>query len=416
MKRAIVPLLLLCALATGTLAEQFDLNVYASKFDTIPVGIIDFTPKNGPAIADGKDRPDETIASDLDFCGKFVVARRPAFDSALFADSGIGIYIDGEYTVSGQSVVIECFLRDASNRELIIGKKYKGEIKFLRSMAHRYSNEIVEMLFGDRGIFESRLLCVKMEGKKKNIAIMDFDGYNFSKLTNNDIINIFPVFADKSTVIWTSYQKGNPDLFRGSIYSGASKIFIASKGIESSADVSSIDGSIAYASSKKGNLDIYVCNPDGTNTRQLTTHYGVDTSPSWSPNGYQIVFTSDRSGTPQIYIMDADGANQKRVSFNSNYADSPVWSPKGDKIAFQSMAENGKFDIWMINTDGSDPVQVSTTGGNNEYPTWSPDGALVAFVNNYGGRSDLFVMKPNGNRVRRITNTGDVKMPDWSDF
>jgi len=80
------------------------------------------------------------------------------------------------------------------------------------------------------------------------------------------------------------------------------------------------------------------------------------------------------------------------------------------------MNENGKFDIWMISPDGSDPVQVSTIPGQNEYPTWSPDGTLLAFVNAQGGRSDLYVMKPNGSRVRRITNTGDVIMPDWSDF
>ncbi|MBN1577466.1 MAG: PD40 domain-containing protein [Chitinispirillaceae bacterium] len=414
MKPTFLPILLAAGYSTFIFAEQFDLEVYASKFDSIPIGVIDFTPKNKNIL--NKDLPGEVIAADLDFCGRFIVVKKPSFDSATFVDSGIGIYIDGEYTVSDKKVVIECFLRDAANRELIIGKKYKGELKFLRSMAHRYSNEIVEMLFGDRGIFESRFLFVRTEGKKKNIAIMDFDGFNQANLTNNTIINIFPVFSDKSTVIWTSYQKGNPDLFRGSIYSGASKLFIYSKGIESSPDVSPIDGTIAYASSKKGNLDIYTCNPDASNTRQLTMHYGVDTSPSWSPNGYQIAFTSDRSGSPQMYVMDADGANQRRVTFNSKYTDSPAWSPKGDRIAYMSMAERGKFDIWMTGPDGSDPAQITSLNGNNEYPTWSPDGALIAFVNSYGGRNDLYVMKPNGSRVRRITSTGDVKMPDWSDF
>ncbi len=414
MKHTFLPIVLVTGCCFSLFAEKFDLEVYASKFDSIPIGVIDFTPKNKNLLT--KDLPGDVIAADLDFCGRFIVSKKKSFDSAAFTDSGIGIYIDGEYSVSDEKTVIECFLRDAANRELIIGKKYKGEIKFLRSMAHRYANEIVEMLFGDQGIFESRLLFVRVEGKKKNIAIMDFDGFNQVKLTNNDFINIFPVFGDKSTVIWTSYQKGTPDLFRGSIYSGASKIFISSKGIESSPDVSPIDGTIAYGSSKKGNLDIYTCNPDASNTRQLTTHYGVDTSPSWSPNGYQIAFTSDRSGNPQIYIMDADGANQRRVTFNSKYADSPAWSPKGDRIAYTSMAENGKFDIWMIGPDGSDPVKITALNGNNEYPTWAPDGSLIAFENGYGGRSDLYVMKPNGSRVHRITSSGDAKMPDWSDF
>lgn len=413
MKHSVLLFILLTGVFTILSAEQFDLEVYASKFDSIPIGVLPFVPKKEPLT---KNLPDEVIASDLDFCGRFLVMKRKEFDSASFADSGIGIYIDGEYTVKNNKVIIECFLRDVATRELIIGKKYKGESKFLRGMAHRYSNEIVEMLFGDRGIFESRMLFVRMSGKKKNIAIMDFDGHNRINLTNNDLINIFPVFGDKSTVIWTSYKQGNPDLFRGSIYSGASKIFVKSKGVESSPDVSPVDGTVAFSSSRKGNLDIYTCNADGSGIRQLTNHYGIDTSPSWSPNGYQICFISNRSGNPQVYIMDADGANQRRITFHSKYTDSPAWSPKGDKIAYMSMSEKGTFDIWMINPDGSEPTRISDMNGNSEYPTWSPDGALVAFVNGYGGRGDLFVMKPNGTRVKRITSSGDLKMPDWSDF
>lgn len=408
-------LLFITALAYAAIqAEQFDLEVYASRFDSIPIGVVDFTPVSGPPVA--QNEPGKVIAGDLDFCGRFLVNSRSVFDSAAFTDSGIGIYIDGQYTVTGNTIVIECFLRDVATRELIIGKKYKGEIKFLRSMAHRYANEIVEMLFGDRGIFESRMLYVRMEGKRKNIGIMDFDGHNAVNLTNNDAVNIFPVFGDASTVIWTSYQHGNPDLYRGSIYSGASKIFIYSKGIESSPDVSPVEGTIAYASSQKGDLDIYTCNPDKSNTRQLTAHYGIDTSPSWSPNGYQIVFTSDRSGNPQLYLMDADGANQHRLTFEGKYADSPAWSPRGDKIAYMAMGENGRFDIWTIAPDGTNAVKITGLNGQNEYPAWSPDGNLIAFINESGGRSDLFVIRPDGTRVRRVTATGDVKMPDWSNF
>ena len=114
--------------------------------------------------------------------------------------------------------------------------------------------------------------------------------------------------------------------------------------------------------------------------------------------------------------MDADGANQRRLTFHGKYADSPAWSPRGDRIAYHSMSENGNFDIWMIGPDGSDPVQITSLAGSNEYPTWSPDGSLIAFVNTTGSRTDICVMKPNGSRVRRITSSGDAKMPDWSDY
>jgi TolB protein len=114
--------------------------------------------------------------------------------------------------------------------------------------------------------------------------------------------------------------------------------------------------------------------------------------------------------------MDAEGGNQRRLTFEGKYADSPAWSPKGDKIAFQMMGENGSFDIYTIAPDGSKLTKVTNMPGNNEYPTWAPDGSLIAFVNTVGGRSDLFVVKHDGSRARGVTSSGDVRMPDWSDF
>ncbi len=409
-------ILLICLfLPAAIFAQQrFDLEVYASRFDSIPIGVVDFVSTNDQQI--DKNLPWEVIAADFDFSGRFSVVKSSVYDSALFADSGIGIYIDGTYTIEDNKITIECHLRDVENRNLIIGKKYSGEMRFIRAMAHRYANEVVEMLFGERGFFESKILFVRTEGARKNVAIMDFDGHNQTPLTNTNVINIFPVFNGKNGVIWTSYQRGKPDLFKGSISTGAHEIFIYNRAMQVSPAVSRIDGMIAFACSRRDVLNIFVSEPDGSNERQLTFHRGIDTSPTWSPNGYQIAFTSDRSGNPQIYIMDADGANQRRITFESRYADAAAWSPRGDKIAYASMGEGGKFDIWTVSPDGTDAFRVTNMAGANEYPTWSPDGRLIAFTSTRGDRSDLYVVRPDGTRLRRVTTTGDVTMPNWSDF
>jgi len=407
-------LFMMCILVPAAVysAERFSLEGYASRFDSIPIGVVNFRSTTGQTIR--QNMPWEVIANNFDFCGKFNVVKSSVFDSTLFAENDVAIYVDGEYTIEGNNITIVCNLRDVATRSLILGKRYSGEVKHIRNMVHRYSNEVVEALFGDKGFFESRILYIRMEGTKRNVAIMDFDGFNRVGVTNNDVINMCPTFVNKSTALWTSYLRGKPDIYRGSISGGKSQLFISGRTLLVSPDVSPIDGSIAYASSQAGKLDIYVCNADGSNPRRLTFGNGVSTSPNWSPNGYQIAFMSDRTGGPQIYIMDAYGANQRRVTFEGRYNAEPAWSPRGDKIAYASVAQGYRFDIWVVSPDGSGAKKLTDMPGSSEYPTWSPDGSLIAFINTQNGRSDLYVIKPDGTRLRRVTTTGDVKMPKWS--
>ncbi|MBD3344803.1 MAG: Tol-Pal system beta propeller repeat protein TolB [Chitinivibrionales bacterium] len=413
MKKVITTVILIVGGISLCYGEMFNLEVYASKFDSIPIAVTKFSPKSGGTI--NKNQPWKVIADDLAFTGKFEVLKINEFDSARIAEKSIGVYIDGEYMVDGNNVTLDCHLRDVTTRELIFGRKYQGEKKFLRSMAHRYANELVDMLMGERGMFETKVVFVRDNGSKKNLFVMDYDGHGVRRITNLNTVNIFPCFLDSSTVLWISFLRGKPDIYKGSISSGNSDIFMYSRFVETSPAVSLIEGNVAYASSKKGNLDIYVCNTDKTNVRQLTFHRAIDTSPTWSPNGYHIAFTSDRSGSPQIYVMDRDGANARRLTFEGRYQDSPAWSPKGDKIAYASL-QKGKFDIWTIEANGSNAVKVSSNAGNNEYPCWAPDGSHIAFVCTRGGKSDIHVVRPDGSDVKKITNTGDAKMPDWLQF
>lgn len=392
-------------------SEKVNLSIYASRFDSIPIGIVDFTNKGSGALAE--NQPWKIIANDFDLSARFHVVARPSFDSAAFASEGVGIYVDGEYAADNETVSFTCFVNDAAKREHLFSKEYRGHSRALRRLSHAFTDEIFDLLFGERGMFQSRVLFVENDAGIKNVAIMDYDGFNRRLITRGKVLNLFPAFVDSLTMVWSSYLRGKPDIYRASLSDGKPTVIAASRGIQVSPAVSRIDGTIAYSSSKNGTMQIYTSNSDGSNTRQLTTGGGVKTAPCWSPNGYQIAFTSDRPGNPQIYVMDADGANQRRLTYKSRYSDSPAWSPKGDRIAFTSMAESGKLDIWTIAPDGSSEAQITAMAGHNEYPAWSPDGSLIGFINRSGGQSDFFLMKPDGSRVRQISSTGTVQMPDW---
>jgi TolB protein len=308
-------------------------------------------------------------------------------------------------------VRVEFRLRDAKSADILAEKKYEGELTQTRTMAHKFADLLVETLFNEKGIYESRMLFVKDEGPKKNIMIMDWDGDAMRQLTVTSTVNVFPSFVDSATFVWTSFIKGHPDIFKGVIGGRGGSMF-TSRAIESSPSYSPITGKVAFTSSRDGNMEIYTCDLDGGNLTRLTKTMSIETSPCWSPNGYQIAFTSDRIGAPRIFVMDADGTNVHQLAFEGGYQDSPAWSPKGDKIAYQCLT-GGRFEIWTANVDGSGLFQVTTCPGNNEYPAWAADGNHIAFSSKRGGSSDIYGICADGRRLTRLTNTGNAKMPDW---
>ena len=413
MKFARSLLLVIVLLGTAS-AERVSLESFASGLDTVPIAILPFRSTDGSVIND--DLPWQVVGDDLNFSGRFAVTRTDHVDTALFREKGIAIYIDGEYSTVNGVVSLDCYVHDATTQDLLMGKKFKGEPKVLRSMSHRFSNQIVETLFGDKGIFETRVVFVKYENGRKNLWLADFDGRSQRQITNTNTVNVFPAFVDSGTIIWTSFLRGKPDLYKGSLGGGKSQIFIFSRYVQTSPSVSSVVGKISFGSSKSGNMEIYTCNFDGSDQNQITYTKSINTSPCWSPNGYQIAFTSDRSGQPQIYVMDADGSNVHRVTFEGRYQDSPAWSPKGDLIAYSSLGPAGKFEICVVKPDGTGSRLLTSNPGNNAYPAWSSDGRHIMFASSWGGKSDLWVVRADGGGLRRITNSGNAEMPDWSHF
>jgi Tol biopolymer transport system component len=72
--------------------------------------------------------------------------------------------------------------------------------------------------------------------------------------------------------------------------------------------------------------------------------------------------------------------------------------------------------IFTVNPDGSDCRQIRASG---ECPRWSPDGSWIAFVENTednGWLPSVFVMRADGQQLRRLTFHHDVSAtpPTWS--
>lgn len=342
--------------------------------------------------------------------------RPGSFDFAPWDARGTEFLVKTGITLSGSNVTLECRLFDVVQRRELTAKRFTGSRKDLRRISHTFSDEILRAVTGERGPFTSKVAYVCAQGGGKEICLMDYDGHNMLRLTSSGSINLYPSFAPSGReLLFTSYKKGTPDLFRRDIQSGAEARVASSRGLNAYGSYSPDGSRIALTQSKDGNSEIYLISKEGKQLARLTDNRAIDITPSWSPDGRRIAFVSDRLGKPQVFVMDADGRNVRRLTTSGAYNVSPRWSPKGDRIAY-SRQEGGGFQIYAIRPDGSEDTRL-TSEGSNEHPSWSPDGRFITFSSNRAGKSSLFVMRADGTGQTRVSRgQGSDSNPAWSPF
>ena len=366
-------------------------------------------PANGAASVRDAD---EVLAADLQSSAVFAVNRAWAPASAVPEPQFI---TTGQWSVSGSQARLHGELRDFPARRAILVQDYSGPVGEWRRLLHRFSDDCVQQITGERGVADTRIAFVVREGRDKELWVMDADGHGARALTGDRSIAQSPAWSPEgSLLLFTSWRGNNgpgiwvmsPDQRKPFLVSGR-------PGLNISASYSPDGQHVVCTLSIDGNAEVYALDARGGSPRRLTNHRGIDTSPAWSPTGREIAFTSDRSGTPQLYLMDADGGSARRLTFDVDYTDSPAWSPKGDRLAFVSRVGGG-FDVWTCRADGTGG-KPEVTGGNNENPRWSADGRHLVFASNRDGGYGLWVTDLDGALPRKLDTGGRRALsPAWS--
>ncbi len=305
--------------------------------------------------------------------------------------------------------------------ELGAGQRLGGRQSQWRRIAHRISDVIYSRLTGETGYFDSRVAYVAESGPKdariKRLAVMDYDGANHEFLTEGEEIVLAPRFSPTGDeLIFTSYRRGEPEVFVMNLASGESRLLIPNGLGMSFAPRFSPDGrSVVLSLTSAGNTDVHVINLATGARRQLTTSLAIDTAPSFSPDGQNIVFESDRGGRKQLYVVPATGGRPARISRGQGQYGTPVWSPRGDQIAFTKIDRN-RFHIGVMRTDGT-REKLLTESFLDEGPTWSPNGRVLMFFRESRGRDgapSLFSVDLTGRNLRTVDIPGFGSDPAWS--
>jgi TolB protein len=331
----------------------------------------------------------------------------------------------GNASKVGGNLVVQGFLYDTtgSARPEILARQYTDvpSEAAARVIAHRFADAIIGLIGGGPpGIAESKIYFVRQAGPgKKEIWVMDYDGANQHAVTQYGSLSLTPaVSPDGSRLGFTSYFKGNPQVFILSLASMRQLSFINPHGALNTTPAWSPDGAkIAFSSSLTGDPEIYVANEDGRNLRRLTNSPGVDISPQWNPKtGSTIAFVSGRGGIPQVYLMDSDGSNVRRLSGGEGDAVQPCWLPNGQTIAFSWTRgfAPGNYNVFLIDVAGGQLVQLTHGAGRNEHPWFSPDGRQVVFESDRRGGKQIYTMLADGTKIRALTTSGSNSSPVWS--
>ncbi|MBF0228280.1 MAG: Tol-Pal system beta propeller repeat protein TolB [Desulfamplus sp.] len=423
---------LLCVLAlfpSTVIAQYAYININDPLMRKIPVAIPFFKASTGheQEVSLGKNAVD-IMSSALDFTGYLSVLDKasfienPSIKGITGADInyknwtviGADLLITGGIVEQNGAVRLELRLFDSFKESLLIGKVYTGHKEDIKSMVYRFCAEISLLLTGKMGVFGSKIAFVSTVKGNKEIFTCDFDGGNVSRLTNFNNITMSPAWSsDGNYIAFTSYAKGNPDLYIRDLRTNRDTV-LSKKGLNITP--AWIPGQFALAAtlSFSGDQDIYIISGSGAVKSQLTKSMGIDLSPAFSPDGTQFAFVSKRSGNPQIYIGDTGSGSARRLTFQGNYNTSPAWSPDGDKIAYVGIVKNS-INIYVIGVNGGGPTQLTSGQGDNEDPSWSPDGNLIAFSSTRQGASRIFVMTSTGSDQRPLfTFGGSQTDPTWS--
>ncbi|WP_299535401.1 TolB family protein [Ulvibacterium sp.] len=269
----------------------------------------------------------------------------------------------------------------------------------------------------------SKILFTSTRDGNAEVYVMDFDGSNPTRLTNNQAYDGDATWSpDGSQIAFSSNRDGNLEIYIMDA-DGSNVKRITNNPGEDNSPTWSPDGSmIAFNTSRfgGGSSEILRRNIEagetwGLNPTRLTfakdTHSAkANNFISWSPDGLQIAFESDRDrDDPEIYLVNAvDGTNMQRLTFTRALDEVPSWSPDSEQIIYSTDSDgepqNGNYEIYSMNRDGSNKTRLTNNEAYDTNPSMSKDRKYIVFESHRDGHPELYRMDSDGSNVVKLTN------------
>lgn len=166
--------------------------------------------------------------------------------------------------------------------------------------------------------------------------------------------------------------------------------------------------SVLFSSNLAGGYEIFELALAGT-LRQLTQH-GRAYAPAVSPDGQQLAFTVRSGEDTALWLSDRDGSSARWLT---GPAWDAAWSPDGAWILHAS-DRDGTIQLWVIRPDGSGLRRVTQLEGLRGRSDWSPDGERIATYAGTSWKREIVSFNPQGGDVRQLSDGGNNLAPSFS--
>ncbi len=329
----------------------------------------------------------QTLQNDLQLSGWFQV--QTSLD-------GGGVALTGSCETKGERLDVRLRVAGWPAGPVYLERGWTGTPAEARRLAHAVADDIVWAVRKVRGIASTRLVMVRRQGNQRDVYVADADGGNLTRLTQDGAICLAPVWAPGGRgIIYTSYHKGYPDIYRIDLASMRRERLVAFPGTNLNGGVCPEGRRLALSLSKDGNPDLYVLDLVTRRVTRLTaTPHAAEASTSWAPDGRQLVYvagsggSSRRLGAPQLFVMDAGGGAARQITFRGSENVAPDWGPDG-RIAYSSRRE-GRYRICLFDPRSGEHAVVTTENRDHEDPSWARNARHLA----------CSVIGPNNSKTR----------------
>lgn len=144
----------------------------------------------------------------------------------------------------------------------------------------------------------------------------------------------------------------------------------------------------------------------------MMARIGSASSPDYSGDNSRIAFLTNLSGSPQVWVVPAIGGYPQQVTAFDDPVSSVEWSPNGEWLAVEVAPGGGlNSQIYVLRPDGTG-IRRLTDGGkeNNRLGRWTPDSKTIVMSSNRKRPEamDIWAIDVASGAIRLVAQTTGV--------